>query len=339
MMEKKTTAKTFYRLMPTLHDNVWGGERLRAYGKESDADRIGESWELSFVPGDEATADGLLLGEQFPRDTWGTNCRPFPFFPVLTKFIDAREKLSVQVHPSDAYALAHEGQYGKTEMWYVVDAEPGAGVYAGLREAVSPEVFRRAIADGTVEQYLAFHPVHPGDVIFIPSGTVHAILGGVMVYEIQQNSTLTYRLYDYHRRGKDGRERELHVEQAMAVASLTPYEMPTRDKKTDGRAGECIGKCKYFLTKEYCLHGETISLRVDDSSYLSLTVVRGTGSLSDGRDSAALHAGDSFFLPAGAGEVTVTGELTFLTVMTPGGTENERASIQNSDKERSRGKT
>ena len=122
--------KKVYKLTPSVHDNIWGGNRLREYGKTSEKDRIAESWELSFVPGEEARlADGRCVSEAFARDSWGENCRDFEFFPTLTKFIDAKDKLSVQVHPNDEYALANEGQYGKTEMWYVVDAEPGAGRY------------------------------------------------------------------------------------------------------------------------------------------------------------------------------------------------------------------
>ena len=183
--------KKVYNLTPSVHNNVWGGNKLREYGKTSDADRIAESWELSFVPGSEALADGKKLSELFDREAWGENCRDFEFFPTLTKFIDAKDKLSVQVHPSDEYALRHEGQYGKTEMWYVVEADEGAGIYMGLSRAVSAEEFAERVRLGTVEEVLKFHKVHSGDVFFIPAGTVHAIGAGVLIYEVQQNSTLT----------------------------------------------------------------------------------------------------------------------------------------------------
>ena len=192
-----------YKLTPALKDNIWGGNKLRGYGKESEKDRIAESWELSFTQGGEAKiSDGREMSEAFPRSAWGTLADKFHAFPVLTKFIDAREKLSVQVHPSDSYALEHEGQFGKTEMWYVVEADEGAGLYMGLERKCDTDEFAKAVADGTVEKLLSFKQVKKGDVYFIPSGTIHAIGEGVVIFEIQQNSTLTYRLYYYMRRDK-----------------------------------------------------------------------------------------------------------------------------------------
>ena len=296
-----------YKLYPSCHDNLWGGNKLRAYGKESSADKIAESWELSFVSGSEAkTEDGLTVTEAFPRFTWGDRCRDFEFFPTLTKFIDAREKLSVQVHPSDEYAIRNEGQYGKTEMWYVVEADDGAGIYMGLKKTVSPERFSEMVSDGTVEQVLKFHKVRAGDVFFIPAGTVHAICGGVLIFEIQQNSTLTYRLYDYMRRDKNGKLRELHVDKAMLVSDLSEYNPPVMPE------GECIGSCKYFEVKRCEIDGER-SLYVDDGSFLSLSVVRGSGIIGG----LSASAGDSYFSPAGSGEIKLSGKLTVLAISIP----------------------
>ena len=309
--------KKIYRLAPTLHANIWGGNKLRDWGKSSTEDRIGESWELSFVTGDEAKIDdGRTLAEAFDKSAWGENCHNFEFFPVLTKFIDAREKLSVQVHPSDEYALKNEGMYGKSEMWYVVDAEEGAGLYMGLSRECTPEEFSKKVADGTVEELLSFRTVKPGDVFFIPAGTIHAIGAGVLIYEIQQNSTLTYRLYDYMRRDKDGNLRPLHVEKAMCVSNLEPY----RAKKFEGDA--VIGKCKYFVTKKYDCHGLTRFFETSLKSYLALTVVDGTGLLHyqddfGGRHDLELTRGDSFFIPAEPGAFTVEGDVTLITVETP----------------------
>lgn len=307
--------KKLFRLTPTLHANIWGGNKLTAYGKHSDEDRIGESWELSFVRGNEATVeDGRVLSEAFPKELWGTACRGFEFFPVLTKFIDAKEKLSVQVHPSDEYALANEGQYGKSEMWYVVDAEEGAGLYMGLSRECSAEEFSRRVADGTVEELLEFKRVKPGDVFFIPAGTIHAIGAGVLIYEIQQNSTLTYRLYDYMRRDKDGNLRELHIDKAMKVSSLKTY-----DYNADYSDGNIIGKCKYFVTKRYILNGNTIELDVTDESYMSLTCVAGSGRLSCDGDASLQYdmpLGTTYFAPAGAGKISAAGNMTLITVQT-----------------------
>ena len=307
-----------YKLTPTLHANIWGGNKLRGYGKESEEDRIGESWELSFVKGDEATVkDGIKTTAIFDRDAWGENCKKFEDFPVLTKFIDAQDKLSVQVHPSDEYALKNEGMYGKSEMWYVVDAEEGAGLYMGLNRNCSAEEFSQKVADGTVEELLSFKTVKPGDVFFIPAGTIHAIGAGVLIYEIQQNSTLTYRLYDYMRKDKNGNLRELHIDKAMKVSNLTPYTAESYEDE------EIIGKCKYFITKRYDFEGIIRFFEVKDDSYLMLTAVKGEGSMHytdfDGdRKDIELKAGDSYFLPAGSGAFTVSGgDLVIITVETP----------------------
>ncbi len=300
--------KKVYRLTPSLHECIWGGNKLSGLGKATEGGTFGESWELSFVPGSEALADGVKVSEVFDRGAWGRACDGFESFPVLTKFIDAKDRLSVQVHPSDEYALENEGQYGKTEMWYIVAAEPGAGIYMGLRDRVSPEDFARAVSDGSVEELLCFKEVTPGEVYFIPSGTVHAIGAGTLIFEIQQNSTLTYRLYDYMRRDKAGNLRELHVEKAMHVACFDRYDMPTRVENN----GTLIGKCKYFETHLYKLSGDTLSL-VRESSYLSVTCTRGEGKI----EGETVRAGDSFFIPCGAGAVSLSGDMDIIAVSTP----------------------
>ena len=298
-----------YKLTPSLKDNLWGGNKLRAYGKESEKDRIAESWELSFTSGGEAKiADGREMTEAFSKETWGTACEKFHAFPVLTKFIDAKEKLSVQVHPSDEYALSNEGQFGKTEMWYVVDAEEGAGLYMGLERKCEKDEFAAAVADGTVEELLSFKTVKPGDVYFIPSGTIHAIGAGVVIFEIQQNSTLTYRLYDYLRRDKDGNLRELHVDKAMKVSLLEPYT----ETKFDTDDESVIGKCEYFETRKYKLNFAKQTFNVENDSYLSITCVSGNGTV----EGEKISLGDTFFVPAGAGEITVEGNLEIITVKT-----------------------
>ena len=302
--------KKIYRLTPAVKDNLWGGNKLRTYGKVSEKDRIAESWELSFTDGGEATVDGgVSTVKAFPRETWGSACEKFPFFPTLTKFIDAREKLSVQVHPSDGYALANEGQYGKTEMWYVVEAEPGAGLYMGLERECSPEEFLAAVNDGTVEELLSFKEVKRGEIFFIPSGTIHAIGAGVVIFEIQQNSTLTYRLYDYMRRDKDGNLRELHVEKAMKVSDLTPYKSAELDETDES----LIGLCEYFETHKYKLEFTHKTITVDETSFLSVTCVEGNGEICGEK----MSRGDTFFCPAGAGKIDVYGKCEIITVKVP----------------------
>ena len=299
-----------YKLTPALKDNIWGGNKLRGYGKESDKDRIAESWELSFTDGGEAKiADGREMSEVFTKADWGTNCDRFHAFPVLTKFIDAKDSLSVQVHPSDAYALENEGQFGKTEMWYVVEADEGAGLYMGLERECGTEEFAAAVADGSVEKLLSFKKVKKGDVYFIPSGTIHAIGAGVVIFEIQQNSTLTYRLYDYMRRDKDGNLRELHVDKAMKVSLLEPYS----EAKFDTTDESVIGTCEYFETRKYQLNFTKKSFNVGNDSFLSITCVAGKGTI----EGEKLGLGDTYFIPAGEGEITVEGDLEIIAVTVP----------------------
>lgn len=301
--------KRIYKLEPATKDNIWGGNKLRAYGKSSDKDRIAESWELSFTKGGEARiSDGREMSEAFSRADYGRACEKFHAFPVLTKFIDAKDKLSVQVHPSDSYALANEGQFGKTEMWYVVDADEGAGLYMGLERSCDKEEFARAVADGSVEKLLSFKKVKPGDVYFIPSGTIHAIGAGVLIFEIQQNSTLTYRLYDYMRRDKDGNLRQLHVDKAMNVSLLEPY----REMKFDPSDESLIGKCEYFETRKYKLNFTKQTFNVDNESYLSITCVSGEGEI----EGEKIVCGDTFFIPAGEGEISLFGNMEIIAVRT-----------------------
>ena len=302
--------KKIYKLTPACKDNIWGGNKLRKYGKESDKDRIAESWELSFTDGGEARIeDGRTMNEAFPRSAWGTSSEKFHAFPVLTKFIDAMDKLSVQVHPSDDYALANEGQFGKTEMWYVVEADEGAGLYMGLERECDSDEFARAVADGSVEKLLSFKKVKRGDVYFIPSGTIHAIGAGTVIFEIQQNSTLTYRLYDYMRRDKDGNLRELHVDKAMKVSLLEPY----KETEFDANDESLIGKCEYFETRKYQLNFTKINFNVKNDSFLSITCVGGNGTI----EGEKMSLGDTFFIPAGSGEITVEGDAEIIAVKLP----------------------
>lgn len=302
--------KKIYKLTPACKDNIWGGNKLRKYGKESDKDRIAESWELSFTDGGEARIeDGRSMNEAFPRSAWGTSSEKFHAFPVLTKFIDAMDKLSVQVHPSDDYALANEGQFGKTEMWYVVEADEGAGLYMGLERECDSDEFARAVADGSVEKLLSFKKVKRGDVYFIPSGTIHAIGAGTVIFEIQQNSTLTYRLYDYMRRDKDGNLRELHVDKAMKVSLLEPYKESEFDKNDES----LIGKCEYFETRKYQLNFTKMTFNVENDSFLSITCVGGNGTI----EGEKMSLGDTFFIPAGSGEITVEGDAEIIAVKLP----------------------
>lgn len=280
------------KLQPATKDYIWGGSKLKQWGKISSSEHIAECWELSFNPdGASLIASGVnagrLLKDVATKEDLGLLPAAFQFFPVLIKLIDAQSNLSVQVHPSDAFALKNEGQYGKTEMWYVIENAPDAGLYIGFKRQTSEKEVRQAIAEDTLCDLLHFVKVHPGEVYFIPSGTVHAIGGGVTLLEIQQNSTLTYRLYDYHRLGKDGKPRELHVEKALKVLDYGPYNPPKF-------VYPLIGKCAYFAVYEK--EGKTGDfIQAPTTSFASVNFVSGVGTLA----SLPFKKGDTFFLPAG----------------------------------------
>ena len=295
------------RLYPECTDNIWGGVALREkYGKKTDKNPVGESWELSFhKDGPTKIADGRTLMEAVTEADLGKNCKGFPFFPMLIKFIDAKADLSVQVHPSDDYALAHENSFGKTEMWYVVEAEQGAGLYVGFKRAVTKAEYEQAIKDNTLTELLNFYEVKPGDSYFIPSGTIHAIGAGCLISEIQQNSNLTYRVYDYGRKDKNGNQRELHVEKALKVTSLEAYENKTPCIQRS--FGELLGASKYFTTTKVCLDGE-LALPMDKNSFKCVSVVSGAGKIGG----ESFSQGDSFFIAAGEESVSLSGTATLI---------------------------
>ena len=212
------------RLTPACKDYPWGGALLREkYGVNSDLEPLAEAWVLSCHPdGESIIAEGEHQGQrlsgyaaQYGANFWGTKCEEFGGLPLLIKLIDAKTNLSIQVHPDNAYALEHEHQYGKTEMWYVMEAAPDAYLYYGLKESVTKGELSKSITDGTIIDLLRAVPVHAGDLFFIPAGTIHAICRGTVIAEIQQNSNVTYRVFDYNRIGKDGKKRQLHVQQAL----------------------------------------------------------------------------------------------------------------------------
>ncbi len=302
-----------YRLTPALKEAIWGGRRLFSYGKGEGAElsNVAESWELSFVGGSESRIDGTAVTELFKKEELYAPDFPFDAFPVLTKFIDARDNLSVQVHPSDEYALRNEGQFGKTEMWYVVDADEGTGLYVGFDKAYTKDEIRAGVADGSIENMLSFKRVKKGDCFFIPAGTVHAIGGGVLIFEIQQSSTLTYRLYDYKRRDKDGKERELHIDKSLAVLSPLPY---SHAAPTDTARGcRLLASCKYFTVREYTVSGDT-EIPLSPRSFLSLTVVKGHATLTLGEDAYDAAAGDTYLCKKSSGKLVAKGDGVLITV-------------------------
>lgn len=296
-------------LKPAFKDYLWGGTRLRTeYGKECDLDRIAESWELSaHSDGQSIIASGPHSGKTFSeyldacgREILGSRGEAFECFPILIKFIDAKGNLSVQVHPDDSYALTHEGEYGKTEVWYVLDADEGAALYYGVNREVSVEEFRQRIADNTVTEVLNRVEAKPGDVFFIQPGTIHAIGAGLLICEIQQNSNTTYRVYDYNRKGADGKPRELHIAKALDVSNLTPAPSADSSGDTvqhDGYTSRLIAKCKYFTTERLEIDGRA-ELASDTQSFRSVIVTDGNAVLTMGDTVLNIKAGDSVFIPA-----------------------------------------
>ena len=295
------------KLYPECKDNIWGGVKLKEkYGKQTDKEIVAESWELSFhKDGPTRLEDGKTLQESVTKEDLGKNCDGFPFFPMLVKLIDAKQDLSVQVHPSDSYALKHENSFGKTEMWYIVEAEEGAGIYLGFKRDVTQEEYENAIKNNTLTELLNFFEVKAGDCYFIPSGTIHAIATGCLICEIQQNSNLTYRVYDYGRKDKNGKERELHVEKALKVTNLQKYEYTPLGLTTD--QGELLGLSRYFTTTSICVDGEK-EIFADKNSFKCVTCVDGQGLVGN----VAVSCGDSLFVPAGYGAVKLSGNMRFI---------------------------
>ena len=298
------------KLKAPCKDYIWGGNRLREeYGKQLDSDRIAESWELScHKDGSDIVENGELAGKTLPEvlELWGDkaigkNAAAFPYFPLLIKLIDAKDRLSVQVHPDDTYALKNEGEYGKTEMWYVVDCEEGAELIYGFNREVSKEEFERRIRDNTLPEICNSVPVHKGDVFFIAAGTLHAIGAGILIAEVQQNSNTTYRVSDYGRLGADGKPRQLHIEKALDVTKREKPQIPYggigKTEKTPYGTVRELAKCDLFTAALTELDGKT-EIHCEES-FTSLVVLDGKITVKwEGGELEAIKGG-SVFVPAG----------------------------------------
>jgi len=250
---------------PNLHPVVWGGHQLRPYkGMEPNDEPIGESWEVSAVPSSTSiVSNGVFQGQKltdliadYPEEILGhaVNEKYHGQLPLLVKFIDAERDLSIQVHPNDEMAMREHGKMGKSEMWYIIKAAPGSHLYAGFKEKITADEYQHRIADGTITEVLADHPVKAGDVFYLPAGRVHAICGGILLAEVQQSSDVTYRIYDYNRPGMDGKPRELHTElAAQALDYHVEQNYRTEYVKTDNRAVQIIDS-PYFDVRVMEIH-------------------------------------------------------------------------------------
>ena len=300
------------KLKPACKDYIWGGQRLKnEYNKAYDGAVLAETWELSCHPdGPSIICNGdyqnrtlqEYINEQ-GQEVLGLNCRRFRDFPILIKFIDAKDNLSIQVHPDNHYALEREGQYGKTEMWYVLDALDGAYLYYGFKREISREEFERRIKEDTLLEVLNAIPVQKGDILFIESGTIHAIGKDILIAEIQQNSNITYRVYDYGRVGKDGKKRDLHIEKALDVTRRVPIV-----RASSGYPH--IADCDYFTVDKLNLDGAVmreIKGTVSEKSFVSILFLEGNGTIRSGNDELKFQKGDSFFISAGSGNYEIEG--------------------------------
>jgi mannose-6-phosphate isomerase len=315
------------KFAPEFKERVWGGRALERFGLTPPEGAIGEGWMIADHPnGTTRVVNGPLAGKGLDeiRETYGREwfgSRGFSErngrFPLLVKLLDCNDDLSVQVHPTDDYERLPEGELGKTEMWYVLDAKPGAKIIYGLKEAVGRAELEAAIAEGRIMEALKEVPVEAGDAFYIPAGTVHALCAGVVVAEIQQNSDTTYRLYDYDRPGLDGKPRELHIEDSLNVIA---YEgSGAKRMKTDGaRPGEwlTIAESPYFIVEKGVVDGRA-ELATTGDSFVILIAADGSGALRWSGGELPMKAGDCFLVPANLGAYAIEGALTVLRSRVP----------------------
>lgn len=316
-------------LRPTVKDTLWGGTKLiRDFGFHTEKDNIAEAWLLSchkdgpsFVCGGKY--DGKTLAEVIEaegKEVLGTNNADIPGFPVLVKIIDACDKLSIQVHPGDEYARRVEQENGKTEAWYILEAEPGAELIYGVNAEMTREEFAEKVYAEHTEDVLNHVSVKAGDVVFIPSGMLHAIGAGILLAEVQQSSNTTYRVYDYNRPDpKTGGPRELHVAKAIDVVELTRPEAdfaPAGEPvKYDGAEKTYLTGCRYFSMTSLNVNGDFTD-KADGTTFVSLLVLDGEGCLNGGGTSFELKKGSSVFIPADFGEYKLSGNLKILETRT-----------------------
>lgn len=319
-----------FLLRPTGKDYLWGGRRLNdEFAKNIDLSPLAETWECSTHPDGQSFVaggahEGMGLDEVIRShpEYLGSRHTGETELPILIKFIDAKKDLSVQVHPTDAYAKEHEdGQRGKTEMWYVLDAGKDAALVYGLRHKTTPDEMRRMIAGGTLSRVLQSVPVRKDDLFFIEAGTIHAIGAGTLVAEIQENSNLTYRLYDYDRVDKDGKKRPLHVEKALQVANLESSCEPKQPvrvlKYRQGVASELLCRCKYFEAYRMIINTERrqeVYYRADEMSFRVLLCINGCGIVRFGENEIFFYKGDCIFVPADSAVMQIHGKAQFLDV-------------------------
>lgn len=312
-----------YIFEPQLKQTLWGGDRIIPFKHlDTQMEAVGESWEISGVKGNETiVANGKdkgkslnqLVREQKGRLVGEENYQRFgDEFPLLIKFIDARQDLSIQVHPDDEIAQRHGKSHGKTEMWYAFASAPGAVLYNGLKRQLTPEVYEQMVENDTITEALARYEVSEGDVFFIPAGRIHAIGAGCFVAEIQQTSDITYRIYDYKRKDKNGNYRELHTKEAAESIDFRIYDNQHINYTLSKNEGVQVVSCPHFTTAVYDLT-EPMTLDYSDlDSFVILIAVKGQGKLICEDEEITFQMGDTVLLPATTQEVKVEGAVKFL---------------------------
>lgn len=303
-------------LEPVFKNYIWGGDKIKTYlKKESPYDITAESWEISTNKDGQSVIkngemNGKTLSELFNKkemrkNIFGIKTETLSEFPLLIKFIDARDNLSIQVHPNDEYAKKIENSNGKTEMWYIVDCEKDAKIICGLNKKLTKEELAKIINENKIESYLNQIKVRKGDFIYIPAGTLHAIMKGCLICEIQQNSNITYRVYDWNRIGKDGKPRELHKEKAIDVIDLNKIS----EIFNTSYKNETLINSEFFKVEK--IVGD-VNERSNIECFYAMNVVKGEGKLITHNKEYKLKLGDSFIIPANLGEYKINGNIELL---------------------------
>lgn len=315
------------KLQPVGKDYLWGGTRLRdEYGKKINLTPLAETWECSVHPdGPSIVANGPHKGKtlaevlRLHQEYLGSKVKNGEL-PILVKFIDAKKDLSVQVHPDDEYAREHEADNGKTEMWYVIDAEEGASLVYGFQHKVTPKLLKKAIETGTLDKHLHKIKVRKGDVFYVPAGTVHGIGAGILIAEIQESSNVTYRVYDYNRVDRNGQKRELHFDKAVRVMDMRIVAENQQHHKIikyyPGCSRELLCRCQYFEVERIQVN-KAVSFSVRDQSFQVLMCLDGYGqieTMDTGLKPVRFMKGETIFIPANMGRCVVVGNAELIKI-------------------------
>jgi mannose-6-phosphate isomerase len=306
---------TPFKFVPYLKPVLWGGNKIAPFkGVDCEAENIGESWEISGVPGHESVvADGPDKGlnltqliEKYGEDLLGSRVvKRYGFsFPLLIKLIDAKKDLSVQVHPDDELARKRHNSLGKTEMWYIIDSEPGAKIYAGLSQRIGPDDYSRLVREKKIMDVVAVQDSHPGDIFFLPAGRIHAIGAGNLLAEIQETSDITYRVYDFDRRDANGNLRELHTELAKDAIDYTVYPQYKSSYDRDAKGFTALVHCSHFDV-ERLIVDEKIEIPVPGNSFVVLMCLDGDCDIvTDGETVTHLRRGETLLVPAAVKKIS-----------------------------------